>query len=133
MGAPLTMALTLHKPPRARPGRHGMHARGEDNGAWNGERLYSSHGYVKVRVGKGHPLADPNGYAYEHTLVWAAAGRVKPDGRFAVIHHRNGNKTDNRLENLEAMSRREHKALHNGTRNWSDLPPIDQDPLGGMH
>jgi hypothetical protein len=68
-------------------------------------------GYPKVRVGKDHPLADPNGYVYEHTLVMVTAlGRSLADGE--VIHHKNRDKTDNRIENLELMPRAEHIKLH---------------------
>jgi len=77
-------------------GKHGHHARGSSNGRWNPTgKIISSHGYVKVRVGRDHPLADPNGYAYEHTLVLAAAGVVLRPNQ--VAHHRNGDKTDNGL------------------------------------
>lgn len=75
------------------------------------ETLMDSHGYVKVRVGAGHPLADPNGYAYEHLVVWVAAGRARP-GPDEILHHANGDKTDNRLENLELLSRAEHGLEH---------------------
>ena len=58
-----------------------MPGRGCRHGRWSREKMLSSHGYVKVRVGKDHPLADPNGYAYEHLLVWVAAGNPRPDSR----------------------------------------------------
>lgn len=87
-----------------------MSARGSRNGRWNPDRLRSSHGYVLVRVGKGHPLADVRGYAYEHALVWSAAGRTVPPGY--LIHHRNHEKTDNRLTNLRLVTVAEHARLH---------------------
>jgi len=101
-------------PPDGR-GRHGSHASGADHPRWSGKRLRSSHGYVKVRVGKLHPLADPNGYAYEHTLVWIAAGKFL--GSDEVLHHRNGDKADNRLENLEACNRGTHVMEHHSCRD----------------
>jgi hypothetical protein len=70
-----------------------------------------SNGYVKVRVGKGHPLADPNGWAYEHLVVWCAAGNPRPD-RGEVLHHANEDKTDNRIGNLRLMERGAHNAAH---------------------
>jgi hypothetical protein len=78
---------------------------------WNPERLVSSHGYVKERIGVGHPLADSKGYCYAHVLVWAASGRPMP-GPNETLHHRDGCKSNNRLDNLEVISRREHSRLH---------------------
>ena len=93
--------------------------------------MLSSHGYVKVRVGREHPLADPNGYAYEHLLVWVAAGRSRP-GHGELLHHRNEDKTDNRIENLELVTRAQHNAIHNARRagrlldgrTWDEMPAV---------
>ena len=78
---------------------------------WKPGGQVASNGYVKVRVGKGHPLADPNGYAYEHLVVWCSAGNERPSKGW-VIHHLNHDKTDNRIENLQAMPRGRHNAEH---------------------
>lgn len=94
-------------------GKHTNQRRGADHPRWKGhQKILSSHGYVKIRVGPEHPLADPNGYAYEHLLVWVAAGQDRPTTS-EVLHHRNGDKTDNRIENLELLTRAEHNQHHN--------------------
>lgn len=85
--------------------------RGPDHYRWNDDRLLTQDGHAKVRVGTDHPLADPNGYAYEHLLVWVAAGRPRP-GKGQLLHHVNETKTDNRLSNLELLTRTEHAAEH---------------------
>lgn len=89
----------------------GRKASGSKHYRWNAEKIISSHGYVKIRVGVGHPLADKNGYAYEHHVVWRNAGRQLPE-RNQVIHHRNEDKTDNQLGNLELLTKREHADEH---------------------
>lgn len=77
--------------------------RGSENNNWRGGKSISSHGYVLVRVGKEHHLADVRGYAYEHRLVAEAKlGRRLKKGE--IPHHINGNKQDNRPENIEIMA-----------------------------
>ena len=92
-------------------GEHGNHAKASRQHRWKPGGSVGSTGHVKVRVGKGHPLADPNGYAYEHLVVWVAAGRPRPQ-RGEIIHHVNEDKTDNRIENLRLMTRAEHSQMH---------------------
>ena len=65
-------------------------------------------GYVLIWQPR-HPKADSWGRVREHVLVWEQAHPkelIKPS---EVIHHKNGNKADNRLENLEKMTRTEHR------------------------
>ena len=64
---------------------------GDKNGMWRGGRTVASNGYVLVRVGIGHHLADVRGYAYEHRLVAEAKfGRRLLRGE--VVHHADGDK-----------------------------------------
>ena len=85
--------------------------RGAAHHRWADRKMISSHGYVKVRVGREHPLADRNGYAYEHLLVWVSAGREMPAPN-ELLHHGNEDKSDNRLSNLELKLRTTHGAEH---------------------
>jgi hypothetical protein len=108
-------------------GKHGNQAKGSANGRWNSGRMLSDEGYVLVRVGKNHPLAFGGGYAYEHLVVWMAAGRRAPLSD-ELIHHANEDKTDNRIENLELKTRQEHGLLHIAHRDrdhFGRLIPLD--------
>lgn len=92
-------------------GRHGGHRKGSSHHKWQ-ESLLSDDGYKLVRVGTGHPLACPNGYAREHILIVASAfGLDAVKGK--VVHHKNGDKLDNRIENLQIMTMAEHNKIHN--------------------
>lgn len=80
---------------------------GAKNGMWKGGRSVASNGYVLIRVGKDHHLSDSRGYAYEHKLVAEEklSRRLEPG---EIPHHVNGDKTDNRPENIEVMPSHAH-------------------------
>lgn len=71
----------------------------DKNPNWRGGRTVTEHGYVLVRAGVGHPLADCRGYAYEHRVV-AQTKIGRPLQKSDIIHHLNGNRQDNRPENI---------------------------------
>jgi hypothetical protein len=51
-----------------------------------------------------------------HRVIWEEAyGEIPPNHH---IHHKNGVKTDNRLENLELMSQFDHSMHHLPVRSW---------------
>jgi len=88
---------------------------GSDIHNWKGGRTISSHGYVLIRVGKGHPLADCRGYAYEHRIVMQKKiGR--PLKKSELIHHIDGDRQNNKPGNLElCASIAHHKVEHRTT------------------
>ena len=75
---------------------------GSKNPRWKGGRHRQHGGYVFVFRPK-HPNADRHGYVREHVLVMSRhLGRALRS--WEVVHHVNGVRTDNRLENLELWS-----------------------------
>lgn len=67
-------------------------------------------GYVAVYV-PDHVSANKEGYVMEHILVMEAhIGRHLSSDE--VVHHINRNRSDNRLENLRLMNKREHARMH---------------------
>lgn len=50
-------------------------------------------------------------YCYEHQYVfWKETGQIPKKGQ--CIHHKNGEKRDNRIENLELVEVKKHKSHH---------------------
>lgn len=73
------------------------------------ERRINSTGYVEV-WSPNHPQAMKKGYVLEHRMVLHDAGIEIPSGMH--VHHINGDKLDNRRENLEVLTPAEHRARH---------------------
>lgn len=83
---------------------------GDNHGMWKGGRTTKGDGYVGVWT-PGHERADNQNRVYEHTLVIEKhIGRLPNKGE--VIHHINGNKKDNRMENLYLCNHKNHKNAH---------------------
>jgi hypothetical protein len=81
-------------------GHHSRLLRREQCSMWRGGRIVTDEGYIKVRIGDD----DCRRYILEHRLVMAEhLGReLLPTEN---VHHLNGVKDDNRIENLELWSK----------------------------
>lgn len=83
---------------------------GEKCNFWNGGKGKTSRGYNLI-FQPDHHRADSRGYVLEHILVFEqATGISVPVG--CCIHHLNGTKDDNRIENLCMMTHGAHTAMH---------------------
>jgi hypothetical protein len=95
---------------------------GEKHWNWKGGKIKTKFGYIRFHQPE-HPHSDRQGYIFEHIIMME-----KHIGRYLnsdeIVHHINGIKDDNRIENLKLMTDRVHRSFHsrlsvkNGTHNF---------------
>lgn len=99
-----------------------------------GNKSISSHGYVAVCIGAGKRQ-------YEHILVAekSLGRRLRNFGRgnpkTEIVHHINGNKTDNRPANLLICTHEYHVGLHHKLENspaWPEFAKVSRPGFGGQ-
>lgn len=87
----------------------GLNHTGQKHPNWGGGIKIDKDGYVLIRKTK-HPFA-VQGYIREHRLIME-----RIIGRYLlkdeIVHHKNENKADNHVSNLELMKKTEHDRIH---------------------
>jgi len=83
--------------------------KGSNHWSYNGGIRYH-YGYKQIRIPR-HPFADKQGYVREHRFIWETYNKATllP---WADCHHKNKKITDNRIENLVAMTKGQHSRHH---------------------
>jgi hypothetical protein len=114
--------LREHNLKSSQPNMAYSRGRMENSNRWAGGRSIGNGGYVRIKI-PSHPRALSNGYVWEHILV-AEKKLGRPLKYFGkshhlneTVHHINGNKTDNRPENLKIFSNSQHIK-----HEWADTP-----------
>ena len=96
-----------------KPGVAGSIPAPATNIPWIVLRRINKEGYLLALV-PNHPNARKDGYLYDHRVVMENfLGRLLLNTE--VVHHINGVRDDNRIENLELMTLASHSSLHHKT------------------
>lgn len=120
-------------------GNHQFGLTGDLNASFKGQEILSEFGYILVYA-PGHPFPHDKSVkgsrVFKHRLV-IEENSDKFDPKYFIeingnkylkpeyhVHHINENKTDNRLENLQVVTKNEHTSIHNKEKE------IIRDSLG---
>ena len=106
----------------------GLDNRSSNNQFWKGGKILRKDGYIEVYTGRHkenkHPI-----YELEHRVVMENyLGRNLTN--IELVHHRNGKKTDNRIENLELISLKKHSSLHHSKKDKSKWVKVECECCG---
>ncbi len=87
-----------------------LKTRGILNSSWKGGRNLTPSGYIELSSKHDHPK-NHQGRILEHRFIYEQYHKCCIL-RHGAVHHINGDKTDNRIENLKGMTSSQHTRLH---------------------
>lgn len=110
-----------YEPSKWIPSKNGITRKGTRN---KSRKIVDALGYESVFEPL-HPVAARNGYARVHRMVVYDAGLLTD--LTMEVHHINGHKRDNRLENLQVLTKAEHTRLTwTGRKRKNESPELLQ-------
>jgi hypothetical protein len=81
------------------------------------KRSYINNAGYKVVRRPDHKKTNSEGYVLEHTLK--AQQKIRREVKHnEVVHHKDGNKLNNKPSNLQVMTRSRHTTLHNKKKRY---------------
>lgn len=107
---------------------HQYGLKGSKNSSWKSDIKITNYGYIKIRV-LDHPFRDVDDFVFEHRLVaekylLTDENSIEFNGKRYlrkdfVVHHKDFNKKNNNVDNLEIMERGQHSAFHRALKQAS--------------
>lgn len=104
---------------------HQYGLKGNRNASWKSDKKTTNYGYIKIRCLE-HPFKDCDGFVFEHRLIAEKfllneENSIEINGRKYLkkeytVHHKDMNKKNNKLSNLQVMTLKEHTSLHSKLR-----------------
>lgn len=102
-------------------GNHQYGLRGSKNASWKDKEHVTFYGYIEVE-GADHPFENSEHKMFEHRIIaekylLTEENSIIVNGNSYlspeyVVHHKDGNKKNNSVDNLQVMTKAEHTKLH---------------------
>ena len=106
---------------------------GDKNASWKSDEKINYYGYKMIRV-LDHPFRNINNFVFEHRLLaekylMTDEQSIEVNGKKYLkpeldVHHIDQDKSNNSIDNLIIVSKKEHRKIHN------KLDPRDRDEFG---